>query len=569
MSHCRLTALRSSRAAHPSIYPTSPTFKPTRPFISFPKPTISVPRNSPTMSRTYESALQHLDSLTSNKAITSRFTSNPPAAPSSQHPPISLSNENAIPEMLAYAEIAHLTQPALAQIHYIHVAGTKGKGSICAYLTSILTSPPAAPVAGKVGTYTSPHLRSVRERIQINGRPISRELFTRYFFEVWDFFSAHTRGESGRLGTKGGIGVSVSEEDVSGPVGKPFYFRFLTILAFHAFLREGVKTAVIECGIGAEYDSTNILPAQAVTAGVVAQLGLDHVAMLGETVPEIAWNKAGVMREGKKCFTRKLGDGVGEATMEVLRMRAREKKAVLVEVEDREVEEWGGVDRDGMGSLEGDFQKYNQALAVLAAGEHLRVLGMKPDAKVGEDGLAVWGELFSDGLRQAKLGGRCETMVRRGIAWFVDGAHTAESLEEVAKWFAAKRKSLPDNAKVVLLFNQQERDVVKLLGGLLEGIKRVLNMSEIFDLAIFTRNDTQRKAENEPERDLSVQQAAADAMQKLCPKTKSVVVDNVQEAFDKIDEIEGDGAEIAVLATGSLHLVGALLTALGPDEELR
>lgn len=523
-------------------------------------------RQSSTMARTYESALRHLDSIQSNRAITSLFTP-PSPLPGQPSPSPQDLNAQAIPEMLAWAQRAGLTQQVLSKLRYIHVAGTKGKGSVCAYLTSILTSPNSntgtgisgiASVAGKVGTYTSPHLLSVRERIQLNGSPISQELFARYFFEVWDALTAAARAEALAQANQGG--KEVSEEEITGPASKPFYFRFLTLLALHAFVREGVTSAVIECGIGGEYDSTNILPQGAVTAAVVAQLGVDHVGMLGGTVPEIAWNKAGIMKRGVRCFTRKLEgkDGIGEATMKVLRERAAEKKALLVEIEDREVEEWVGVRGDGVGSLEGEFQKYNQALAVMAAGEHLRILEGKPDTQSSEAKLSVLGERFSERLRLARLRGRCETRQEDNFSWFIDGAHTADSLEEAAKWFAAKRKALPSETKVVLLFNQQERDVTRLLGGL-------LGESTIFDYALFTRNEIQRRTENEPERDLSVQQAAQDAMQQLCPMTASTIVDNVGEAVNKIKELQSDGEKVAVLATGSLHLVGALLRTLEPD----
>ncbi|OTA84792.1 hypothetical protein M434DRAFT_400344 [Hypoxylon sp. CO27-5] len=528
------------------------------------------------MARTYESALRHLDSIQSNRAITSLF-SPPPISSSS---PSSLSaeptaqdlNAQAIPEMLAWAQRAGITQDALAHLKCIHVAGTKGKGSVCAYLTAILTQPSSstAPVAGTpLGTYTSPHLVSARERIQIDGRPVSRELFARYFFEVWDALTEAARAEALRLGG----GKPVDEAELRGPATKPFYFRFLTLVALRAFLGEKVRSAVVECGIGGEYDSTNILPAAAVTAAVVTQLGIDHVGMLGDTVPRIAWNKAGVMKPGRKCFTRRLEGADGEEeTMRVLRRRAEEKGAILVEIEDSEVEEWGGVQGNEAGSLEGEFQKYNQALALRAASEHLRILGGKPDTQAGEEKLSALAERYSDGLRSARLRGRCETREDGNITWFIDGAHTAESLEEVAKWFAGKRKALPDDAKVVLLFNQQERDVTRLLRTLLEGIRRVPGApkeSEIFDYAIFTRNDLHCRTADEPERDLNVQNAAAEAMRKLCPGTEITVVDNVAEAVKTVKATaHNDGVNVAVLSTGSLHLVGALLRTLEPDAEL-
>ncbi|KAI1204799.1 FolC bifunctional protein [Annulohypoxylon truncatum] len=576
MAYSRSTAIRNIHATNSCISRFSPNLKARNPFIRF-EDTPSKQRRFLNMARTYESALRHLDSIQSNRAVTSLFSPPPPTPSSTTKPSPQDLNSQAIPEMLQWAQRAGITQHDLATLRCVHVAGTKGKGSVCAYLTSILTS----ASAGKVGTYTSPHLVSVRERIQIDGEPLSRALFARYFFEVWDAFTAAARAEADLLLTrnagksgaksgeegKAGVEEGVSEEEITGPASKPFYFRFLTIMAFHTFLREGVRTAVVECGIGGEFDSTNILPREAVTASVIAQLGVDHVGMLGATVPQIAWHKAGVMKEGVRCFTRKL-QGEEEPTMRVLRQRAAEKKAVLVEIEDREVEEWGGVKGDdAVACLEGEFQKYNQALAIRAASEHLRILEGREGKRPEEEALAVLGARFADGLRQARLRGRCETLQDGNFSWFVDGAHTAESLEEVAKWFAAKRKALPGGTKVVLLFNQQERDVAKLLGGLLEGIKRVLGVSTIFDYAVFTRNDVQRRAEDEPERDLSVQRAAADAMEKLCPKTESAIVDNVSEAVDKIKGLQSDEARVAILATGSLHLVGALLRTLEPDGE--
>ncbi|CAJ2499914.1 Uu.00g027670.m01.CDS01 [Anthostomella pinea] len=523
------------------------------------------------MARTYDSALSHLSLLQSNRAITSLFAPPPatpstPSSPSAKPAPQDL-NALAIPEMLSWLQRAGLSPDSLAQLRCIHVAGTKGKGSVCAYLTSLLTQPAVQPVAGRVGTYTSPHLVSVRERIMLDGRPISRELFTRYFFEVWDAFTESARAEAARLGKSGG---EISEDDLRGPGTKPFYFRFLTIMAFRVFLAEGVRSAVVECGIGGEYDSTNVLPASAVTASVVTQLGIDHVGMLGSTLPEITWHKAGVCKEGRKCFTRRLENEEGAQTMKVLRQRAAEKGAVLVEVDDAEVEAWGGVQGDESGSLEGEFQRYNQALAVGAAREHLRVLEGGPDSQAEGKCSEEIPEGFVKGLQQARLRGRCETTRDGNITWLIDGAHTAESLEEVAKWFAGKWKGLP-NARRVLMFNQQERDAAKLLDGLLEGIKKQQGPPNetLFNSAFFTRNELQGRADGEPVRDLDVQQAAAEIMQSFCPETTTKVVDNVADAVAEVRAaVRRDRSQVAVLVTGSLHLVGALLRTLEPDAQL-
>ncbi|PTB68247.1 Mur ligase, partial [Trichoderma citrinoviride] len=342
-----------------------------------------------TMARSYDEALSKLALLQSNRIITSLFESKSPA----KNKPAQDLNAAAIPEMLEWLRRAGYSQQDLARMRHIHVSGTKGKGSVCAYATAMLAK------YRVVGTYTSPHLVHVRERIAINGEPVSREEFAAAFFEIWD-----------RL-TEAAVKAGVPEADAQGPASKPFYFRFLTIMAWHIFLKRGVRDVVIECGIGGEYDSTNVLPREAVSAAVVAQLGIDHVAMLGDTVEKIAWHKAGILKAGVKGFTIKLKDQPG--VMEVLRKRAAEKGAVLVEVDEEEVERWGGVE----GRLKGDFQKRNQALAVLAVREHLGLMG-GGDKQPLED---IPREMV-EGLRAARLRGRCEVVDDGEAEWLLDGA---------------------------------------------------------------------------------------------------------------------------------------------------
>ncbi|KAL7812966.1 FolC bifunctional protein [Trichoderma aethiopicum] len=490
------------------------------------------------MARSYDEALSKLSLLQSNRIITSLFEPPSPQKPSSSQTTQDL-NAAAIPEMLEWLRRAGYTQTDLARMKHIHVSGTKGKGSVCAYLTSML-----AKHRRVVGTYTSPHLVSVRERIAINGNPISRDEFAAAFFEVWD-----------RL-TEAAIAAGMPADDAQGPMSKPFYFRFLTIMAWHVFLKRGVRDVVMECGIGGEYDSTNVLPGEAVSAAVVAQLGIDHVAMLGDTVEKIAWHKAGILKAGVKGFTMKLRDQPG--VKEVLRRRAEERGAVLVEVDEEEVERWGGVE----GNLKGDFQKRNQALAVLAVREHLG-LGWDGDRLLEN----VTREMV-EGLREARLRGRCEVVDDGEAEWLLDGAHTKDSLDEVAKWAIQQqqqRRASVDEP-LILVFNQQERNIAQLLEDFVGACRREAGREDVFRYALFTRNEVARPGAGE-ERDVLVQEQAAEKMRGLMPGCEVRVLENTTDAVAEARRLAKgrDGEEKRrILVTGSLHLVGSVLQVLEP-----
>lgn len=519
---------------------------------------MSTQNPSPLLTPTYANAQHLLSLLQSNKTIINLFAASPHTADI---------NASAIPEMRAWLQRAGYTPADLSRLRCIHVAGTKGKGSVCAFTTSILRQYP-----GRVGTYTSPHLVTVRERICLDGEAISRDKFVAYFFELWNRLSDAARREGVQVPEGDGLGVD-------GPSTKPFYFRFLTLLAFHTFLREGVTSAVVECGIGGEYDSTNVLPAEAVTAAVVTQLGIDHVNMLGNTVEKIAWHKAGIFKEGAPAYTYQAGratDG-GDSVLKVLHDRAEEKGTYLKALDDETTTTWEGV-TDAY--LEGAFQKGNMALATVAARHHLQTLGHKFDADSFENdrsampvSLAELPTPFITGLRTATLRGRCETISISpdGIQWYLDGAHTEDSLLQVGRWFGDKIEASKDKAIRVLVFNQQDRDSSKLLRTLLDAVQQKTEgpSDKLFDHAFFSTNDM--VAVETP--DLTVQQRNCDIMRQCYPSTAAVPVESVSHALEVVRDVaerlkqRRDPVKVQILVTGSFNLVGPMLRLLEPDHE--
>jgi folylpolyglutamate synthase len=407
----------------------------------------------------------------------------------------------------------------------------------------------------------------VRERIQIDNEPISEEKFAKYFFEVWDRLEAAAKD----------AGVPADAPT------KPVYFRYLTLMAFHAYLQEGVDTAVIECGIGGEYDSTNIIAKPTVTA--VTSLGIDHTAMLGSTLPEIAWHKAGIFKEGSVALTAPQK----EEALDILRQRAAEKGAALQVVE---VHPALANDEVKLG-LSASFQKINASVAITAAAAHLRALGNTsvPDP-LSSPHIPLPTE-FVRGLEQVRWPGRCEIRREEGVAWYIDGGHTIESIQVTGRWFAEQIGASwgpQTSRRRILIFNQQTRDasaLVKALhDALVAGIRSgpsEIDVSKTFSHVIFCTNKTYTTGykpdlvsmnTNQADVDeLAVQKALAKAWSEIDPDASVSIHSSIEDALQdarrqarnwRLEAGENVLAtfETPVLITGSLHLVGGAIDVL-------
>lgn len=157
------------------------------------------------------------------------------------------------------------------QMHIIHVAGTNGKGSTCAYMRSILEA-----AGKKVAMFTSPHLVDIRERFIIEGKMPGKEEFLRAFLGVYDSldWKALERGEGFH----------------------PTFFEYLFFMAMLLFSDRDLDYCILETGLGGRLDATNSVSCKDLT--VITRISLDHVEYLGATVEQIAWEKAGIMMEG-------------------------------------------------------------------------------------------------------------------------------------------------------------------------------------------------------------------------------------------------------------------------------
>ncbi|XP_077986684.1 folylpolyglutamate synthase, mitochondrial-like isoform X2 [Glandiceps talaboti] len=366
-------------------------------------------------------------------------------------------NEKSLPEFVEYLERAGITLDDIDGLSVIHVSGTKGKGSVCAFCESILRAN-----GFKTGFYSSPHLVEVRERIRINGIPLTKEDFSHYFFKVYNQLDATKPLHNDTM---------------------PAYFRFLTIMAFHVFIQEKVDVAIIEVGIGGAYDSTNVVRCPAVTG--IASLGMDHTSILGNSLDKIAWHKAGICKPGRPAFTVPQP----EEAMAAVVKRAKELQAPIQVTPMLNDYDWQG--RPMELGLAGEHQKLNASLAIQLCRawieEHKAALTEGPPESKKQKRLNGYMDpsdpsvqpapafrlidTFIYGLRSCYWAGRNQTITRGRVSYFLDGAHTPRSIQACVKWFKEvadeEAKSLKGPIARVLVFNATgDRDERTLLADL-------------------------------------------------------------------------------------------------------
>ncbi|XP_012944071.1 folylpolyglutamate synthase, mitochondrial, partial [Aplysia californica] len=376
-----------------------------------------------------------------------------------------------IPNMVKYLQRSGLSMEDVDKLGVIHVSGTKGKGSTCAFCERIIHAH-----GYKTGLFSSPHLIEVRERIRINGRPIEKQIFSNYFWKVYNRLNlSQTSG-----GPEDGCGM-------------PAYFAFLTILSVHIFLSEGVDVAIMEVGIGGQYDSTNFFRTPVVCG--MTSLGLDHTAMLGNTIDKIAWNKAGIFKRGRPAVTV---EHKPEA-MSVVLDRAKEiQSPVCVSTP---------LSRATLAryniqlGIAGEKQVENASLAVqlFRAWEKERSRDTISDDWSNPNDIQSPDEIprlesaeldeptvkgIGEGLCSCVWPGRAQTIRRPALTYYLDGAHTLESIEVCSSWFKKEAdrevSSVKGRVARILIFNiTGDRDAEALLSCLQECD---------FDAAVFCTN---------------------------------------------------------------------------------
>jgi dihydrofolate synthase/folylpolyglutamate synthase len=329
----------------------------------------------------------------------------------------------------------------------VHVAGTNGKGSVVAMLASVLER------AGyRVGRYTSPELVDYRDRFCVNGEWISEASFA-------------ARVE--RLSP-----ILFSDPDV------PSQFEAITAIAFDQFRAERIDVGVIEVGLGGRFDATNVIES---ALAILTTVDLDHTALLGESLEEIAWEKAGIARRGIPLL---IGD-LPEVAARVVRAECERVGARCVAADLR-------LSRDGDDGklarytvLESDLPR-RLCLPLLGGYQldNLRVV-LGAVRALREIGLEISSSAVEKGLLGVRWPGRFE-IVRLSPTVVLEGAHNVAGARALAKDIA---RLAPDRAKRLLLFGVlSDKDVDGMLDVLLPAFSLVAATQSVSPRAVPSRD---------------------------------------------------------------------------------
>ena len=382
----------------------------------------------------------------------------------------------------------------------IHVTGTSGKGSTTAMAASILHA------AGyRVGMYTSPHLSSFTERIVVDGQPIGVGDVVRLI-------------ESLR---------PIAEGMASKPdLGHPTFFELSTAMAFKYFEERGVDYAVVEVGMGGRLDATNVIEAE---VAVITNVSLEHTNYLGDTVIEIAGEKAGIIKPGSTLITAVEQPEVLELLEGICHDRDAEMYVVDRDIRYRRLRhslegQWF--------NLEGLRGSYQELFIPLLGGHQLRNASCAVGAveALSLHGVEVPPEAVREGLRKTRWPGRLEVVQRKPLT-ILDCAKDPKAMENLA---AVLREDFSYDRLIAVVSISRDKDIPRM-------IRALASVASHF---IITRHGVMGRAA-EPE-------AIAVELER-CSKPYEIVED-VRSAVRRALEIAG--GDDLILVTGSVFTVG-------------
>lgn len=382
-------------------------------------------------------------------------------------------------------------------LKYVHIAGTNGKGSCASMMASVLKS------AGyKTGLFSSPYLYQFNERMQINGRQIENDVLAGLVSEVAP------------------VADSMDEH--------PTEFEIMTAVALLWYAREKCDIVVLEVGLGGRYDATNVIENSEVS--VIMNIGLDHTAILGDTIAKIAWEKAGIIKENSNTVMY----AQSSEAEEVIAEECRKKNSSLLVADFAEIV-------PEFDSLEGQSFTYRgRPFAIPLLGAHQRrnaAVVIDACTVLREKGWEIADDALEHGLYSVFWPARFE-IVNEDPYFVVDGGHNpqcaATVVENLANYF-------PDCAHVMLVGVLKDKDY--------ENLFRILNLAADEYVCVTPESQRALKAE-----DLAKELEKYGKKVTVCDS----IEDGVFTALERASETEG-----MVCAVGSLYMSGKIRDCFG------
>lgn len=397
--------------------------------------------------------------------------------------------------------LEYLGNPHL-ESNFIHVGGTNGKGSTSAYISSVLIA-----LGYRVGLFTSPYLERFTERIQINNEDIRKDDLARITDMV-------------RLG---------ADKMVKNGFDHPTTFEIVTAIALIYFKEEDLDYVVLEVGLGGRYDSTNIIPKS--LAAVITTIDYDHTEILGNSLSEIAYQKAGIIKENGLLILYPQEKEAEKTILEV----AREKNARIVRVpfEGIEITSQTYLEsifnfkyeslylKDIVIKMIGKYQVYNAATAITL----LLELEKESHLKISE-------EKLKEGLLNTRWKGRLETL-RTDPIFLIDGAHNLQGIDQLAKTI----KLFPYKKLIVGIGVLKDKDYSHMIE----------TISTLASYLVVTEVNMPRKLD------------ASILAEEISKYNKNVYIErDIKKAIEKTFELAKP--EDMIVFCGSLYLIGEVRT---------
>lgn len=379
------------------------------------------------------------------------------------------------------------------KLRFVHIAGTNGKGSTAAMTASVLRA------AGyRTGLYTSPYLQVFNERMSVDGEMISDE-------------------ELGELTEQ----IRPLAEEMDDP---PTEFEMITALAMLYFLRQKCDIVVLEVGMGGRLDSTNVIPAP--VAAVICNIGLDHTAELGDTVEKIAFEKAGIIKEGTNVV---LYQSESAGVEQVIRQVCRERNAAL------QIADFSALQllEDSISGQTFSYKEHqNLKIRLLGAHQLKNAAVVLEVAEVlRHKGFEISEDALRRGLAQATWPGRFE-LLHTAPAFIADGGHNRQCVEAVA---AALEHYFPGRKVRFIMGVLADKDYASMIELLAPLAERFYTVTPDSPRALSAR-------------ELAEQLEKSGSAAVVCANAADAVAQALKDA----------GAEDVICSVGSLYMTGAV-----------